>query len=227
VKQLKPSNLALKSGRTIFLKSIKDPATVKRLLQPASSNSKLGGKSSVISKGKWRGMYMYSLSLEERATCPRTCNQWTNCYGNNMPFANRLDHTDPSFLTLLSTELGALAVKHPQGFVIRLHVLGDFYSTAYVKFWSNALATYPNLRLFGYTHRSKTSLIGKSIMSMNSERCWIRWSDAGGEMSANADQLDGTIGEGITCPEQTEKTASCLTCGLCWSTPLPIRFITH
>ena len=35
--------------------------------------------------------------------------------------------------------------------------------------------------------------------------------------------------ETITCPEQLSKTASCLTCGLCWNKNVtkPIKFLDH
>lgn len=220
MRTLRADNPALK-GRTIFLKQVKDPCDSKRLLQPASSNGKLSKGEKVISKGKWKGMPLYSLSLEERKTCPKTCQQWATCYGNNMPFANRIDHTSSSFLTNLSGELALLATKNPLGFVIRLHVLGDFYSVPYVKFWTRMLKAHTALRIFGYTHREKNSKIGLAIQKLNEAGAWIRWSDAGGIMSANVD------GEGITCPEQTGKTASCMTCGLCWSTPKAINFLGH
>jgi hypothetical protein len=219
MKTLSAEHKSLKLGTTLFLKQVKPSNVVKRILQPAASNAKLGG---TITKGRWKGMPMYSLSLEERKTCPRTCQQWANCYGNNMPFANRIDHTGSTFLTDLASELQALSTKHPAGFVIRLHVLGDFYSTEYVEFWGRMLRKFSNLRIFGYTHREKSSPIGKKLGRLNHQYdAWIRWSDAGGEMSANVDS------EGITCPEQLGKTKSCSTCGLCWSTTKAINFLGH
>lgn len=227
MRTLSESNPALKKGTTIFLKQVKDPCTVKRMLQPASANKKLGGGKAVVSKGKWRGLPMYSLSLEERATCPRTCEQWRNCYGNNMPFANRIDSSDESSLiTSLEAELSGLMTKHESGVVIRLHVLGDFFSVRYVNAWRKWKKKWPNLEMFGYTHRQDSSAIGKAIQKLNAEGAWIRWSDKGGPMSANVDQ-PSKLGDGIPCPEQTGKTASCLTCGLCWSTNKPIRFMAH
>ena len=223
MKSLNSKNPALTNKTTIFLKQVKDPCNVKRILQPASGNSKLGKGSDRISKGKWKGFPLYSLSLEERSTCPTTCNQWTNCYGNNMPFANRIDHKNTEFLTLLKDEISGLAGKYPLGFVIRLHVLGDFYSVGYVNFWSKQLKKYPNLHLFGYTHREKHSSIGKQLINLNGDRCWIRWSDAGGLFSANCPPKQGDI----VCPEQTGRTKSCLTCGLCWSITKPIGFLEH
>lgn len=262
MKELQPNHPALLGkGTTIFLKQVKSSSDVKRLLQPASGNQKLGNGHTAITKGKWKGMPMYSLSLEERKTCPSTCNQWRNCYGNNMPFANRIDHKDASFLQALQAELTSLSLKHRQGFVVRLHVLGDFYSVGYVNFWKKALKEHAGLRIFGYTHRLKSSTIGRAIEGLNTKGGWIRWSDAGGPMSANTDQVvsisstgsgvanaNQVIGlqpqtgrassaanqktlfstaEGIHCPEQTGKTAGCITCGLCWSTTKAIRFSVH
>lgn len=225
MKQLQPAHPALiGKGRTLFIKQVKSPTKVSRLLQPATTNAKLGAGGKVISKGKWKGMPMYSLSLQERATCPTTCSQWRNCYGNNMPFANRIDHTSEGFLTLLSQEVQSLSTKHPGGFVIRLHVLGDFYSVKYVNFWASLLKKYSNLRCFGYTHRLPNTPIGRTIMALNTLGAYVRWSDQGGAMSANCPPKPGDI----VCPEQTGKTAGCTTCGLCWaSDKISIGFITH
>lgn len=215
-------------GHTLFLRSVKPPESVKRLLQPSSSNSKLsgGGTKGYVTKGKWKGKPMYSLTLQERRTCPSSCQQWKNCYGNNMPFANRIDHQSPLFIPTLTAEMSSLSAKHPAGFVVRLHVLGDFFSVAYVNFWKKALKLYPGLCIFGYTHRSADSPIGRAVTALNSSGAWIRWSDAGGPMSANTDTAD-KIAEGILCPEQSGKTAGCTTCGLCWSVTKPIRFSIH
>lgn len=225
MKSLQPTHPALKGkGHTIFLKQVKADTKVSRLLQPASGNAKLGGGHKTITKGKWKGMPMYSLSLEERATCPTSCNQWKNCYGNNMPFANRISHQTPSFLTTLTDELTALDAKHPLGFVVRLHVLGDFYSVAYVNFWAKALTKYSGLKLFGYTHRTADVPIGRAIGRLNLAGAWIRYSDAGGPMSANCPPKKNDI----TCPEQLGKTAGCITCGLCWGDRnISIGFLGH
>lgn len=107
---------------------------------------------------------------------------------------------------------------------VRLHVLGDFFSKDYVAFWHEMMAKHPGLLIFGFTHWKRESEIGMQLQALNviyPERSWVRFSDQGGLMSANVE------GEGIPCPEQTGKTASCLTCGLCWGTPLPISFKEH
>lgn len=220
---LNAAHPALKIGRTIFLKTVKPPEEVKRMLQPSSSNSKLGKGKTHITRGRWRGMPMYQLTLEERRTCPKTCDQWANCYGNNMFLANRLDHRASTFLPSLASEVAALSTKHPSGFVVRLHVLGDFYSKSYVQFWKKQMRKHTELHIFGYSHRMPEHKdgIGEKIQELNKMGAWIRFSDRGGDMSANVD------GEGIQCPQQVGKTESCLTCGLCWQTTKAIKFTNH
>jgi hypothetical protein len=199
------------------------------LLQPASTNRKLGAGKKTILRGRWRGLPLYQLALEERATCPRTCQQWANCYGNNMYLANRVDHRRWQELkTELNDEISQLAVKHSGGFVVRLHVLGDFFSVRYVKLWKDALANVPALRLFGYSHRwpGQGDGIGEALAGMNDpDRCWIRFSDRGGPMSANLAKARGA--HDLQCPQEVGKTESCLTCGLCWQTDRAIGFLEH
>lgn len=226
---LRPENPSLKAGRTIFLKTLTPPAKASRLLQPASTNRKLGNGKKTIVKGRWAGMDMYQLVLEERATCPRSCQQWSSCYGNNMYLAKRIDHRDwDKFKQTLEAELVVLAGQHPAGFVVRLHVLGDFFSKRYVALWRSAVKRHPELRVFGYTHRwpGQGDGIGEAIAAFNdSDRVWIRFSDRGGPMSANVAPSDGP--EDIRCPHETGQTESCLTCGLCWQTDKPIKFTSH
>ena len=212
---------AITEGRTIFVRSRRDVRDYPyALLKRASGNAKLGKGSNIIVKSKWKGMPLYTLTLEERATCPKACEQWGRCFGNNMMFAHRITG-DPELLMLrLADELGHLSSLHPDGYVIRLHVLGDFFSLSYVQFWIDALRHHPALRVFGYTHR-RGSILEAIRAHLQCDRAIIRSSDTGGRFSANVN------GEGITCPEQTAKTESCLTCGLCWQTDSAIRFLPH
>lgn len=199
------------------------------MLKRGKQNKKLGDK---VTVKKWKGMTMYSLTLEERATCPTSCSQWDVCYGNNMPFAHRFDHTDPNFLTLLKAQLMGLSVKHPTGFVVRLHVLGDFYNKEYVEFWKKMLMTFPNLNAFGYTHWPFKSDIGTAIGQLNNlhpDRWQIRYSDEDQNVTdfiALVDHEPRTTNQ-VVCPEQLGKTASCATCGYCWSSKKPIVFLEH
>ncbi len=220
--QLRPEHKALKDGRTIFLTRVKPVDVPKRLLQPASNNKKLGGGFFIVARGKWRGVPLYTLTLEERATCSSDCKQWAACFGNNMRFTQRVDHRDPEALQArLETELDEM-LRMYRKVLLRLHVLGDFFSVEYTQFWRRMLDKHPGLLIFGFTHWPRASPIGQAVGALNDEdRVWIRFSDQGGPMSANVD------GFGIRCPEQTGQTKSCLTCGICWSTTEPVAFKKH
>ena len=218
---LRADNPVLAKAVTIHPKMVKSPLEV-RIFKPASLNSKMGAGNDIVVKGKWRGLPMFQMSLQERATCPTSCKQWASCYGNNMRGAHRIDHDNPHFISQLGKELYALGQRHRYGFVIRPHVLGDFFSVGYASWWEDKLDAIKHMRLFGFTHWERASPIGRVILRMNeNERCWIRFSNQGGEMSANVE------GEGIPCPQQTGKTESCLTCGVCWSTKKAVSFRRH
>lgn len=219
--RLKPDNPVLAQAITIHPKARRSP-TDTTLLKSVAGNKKMGKGDNVISKGHWAGMPMFQLSLEERATCPLTCSQWASCFANNTAFAHRIDHTHPEFIDILAAEIKVLAMKFRHGFVIRPHVIGDYFSAEYAAFWIEQTALYPNLHIFGFTHWERDSVIGRMIMEWNkNDRVWVRFSDQGGEMSANVE------GEGFDCPEQTGKTESCLTCGACWSSTKAVRFKQH
>lgn len=92
-------------GRTKFSKSVKAVSEVSNILVSGHNNVKIGRD---VRKAKFRGYWVYTLSLEERKTCPSSCQHWQTCYGNNMPFAKRVDHTDPEFLPTLEAEIAML-----------------------------------------------------------------------------------------------------------------------
>ena len=205
------------------------------ILKPGSNNKKLGFK---VNSKRWKGKKLYSLTLVERDTCPTSCHHWNDCYGNNMPFAHRF--SIEGLTDKLEIEIAALMNKHPQGIVIRLHVLGDFYSIDYVNFWEDMLFKYPNLCIFGYTGRDIIELlstnesylgIGQAIYLMNNrfnERCVIRFSRS---KEYDHDCLyaaeESFEGASFDCPEQTGKVKSCADCGLCWTTKKTVRFLSH
>lgn len=215
--------------QTRYLKNVKSPHL--QMLKRGKANKKLGNK---VSVKMWKGMTIYSLTLEERSTCPTDCEQWDNCYGNNMPFAHRFDHTDPSFKEMLELQLQELNNKHKNGFVVRLHVLGDFYDGLYIATWQHWLHKFKNLNVFGYTHHAYTSQLGTMISNINNiypDRFRVRFSDDK-DVSFNATVIkpkDKNIwtGPGILCPEQAGATPSCADCGYCWASDQPVVFIEH
>ena len=215
----------LRPPQTRYKKGVK-PSSL-NMIKRGKQNQKLGDK---VTVKMWKGMTMYSLSLEERATCPDDCAQWDNCYGDNMPFAHRFDHTDPNFIPDLERQLSSLNGKHPEGFVVRLHVLGDFYDAKYLPQWQRWLYEFDNLNVFGYTHHAYTSPLGSMISNINKLhrfRFRIRFSDDNDTaFSAHVGTSTKDFG-GIMCPEQVGKTDSCTTCGYCWSSERPVIFIEH
>lgn len=200
------------------------------ILVSGHSNVKIGRD---VRKGKLRGYRIFTLSLEERATCPSSCQHWRSCYGNAMPFAKRVDHTDPKFLIALAAEIERLvATRGWPGVLIRLHALGDFYSVRYVSFWRLMLVKHPRLALFGYTARNNEDEIGAAVLRLRGEfgeRAMIRSSN--GERHDMATVSIKTEADcpsnAFVCPEQTNKTRCCATCGACWSTRKTVAFLEH
>ena len=221
------TQLAIDNGRTIYTNNVYDSISHNGRLLKVSSNKKLG-KTKIV-KGRHKGKYIYSLSLEERKTCPTSCFHWKTCYGNNMPFAHRFMGND-ALMKRLDDELNILSTKHKEGILIRLHVVGDFFSVNYVKFWKKMLSKYSNISIFGYTARTPLSDIGKEIVILRRlkwDRFSVRFSNSVMELSANSEDLLNSK-QGIICPEQLDKTKNCANCGLCWNNKVDnIIFKTH
>lgn len=215
---------------TRYPKRVLQVAKMAGILVSGFLNVKIGRD---VRKGKHRGYWIYTLSLEERASCPTSCAHWTDCYGNNMPFAKRVDHMDPEFLPALELEIERLVYKHRKtGVLVRLHALGDFYSTAYVLFWRRMLIKFPTLAIYGYTARMPETGIGREILLLHVTLKWrfmVRFSDGGGScnstvtIASEEDRPDNAF----ICPEQTGKTRCCATCGACWSTLKNVAFLLH
>lgn len=213
------SHPAVVSGHTMFPKSVVSATDAPRLLVSGMNNRKIGAK---VMKGPWTGMAIYMLTLEERATCPRTCFMWRSCYGNALHRARRHVH-GAEFEARLQREVRMLARENPVGFVVRLHVLGDFYSAEYATLWTDMLARHPELHLFGYTSRSDEHdpAIAAAITAMNAtspQRCFIRTSAAeprpGG---ASVVMANVPVPGSFVCPAETQSSECCATCGLCWA----------
>lgn len=223
---------------TIFKKLVVDPEEQKNVLKDGKYSTKIGP---VVTVGSWAGAVMRTLTLEERATCPSSCKVWDVCYGNRMNFARRMK-TGQGLMVRLSEEIHNQAEKGLV--VVRLHILGDFYSEEYVAFWLGLLNSEPNLRIFGFTAHEPNSPMGEMVRLMNDkypEKCRIRFSNPAeglgtidlGQQSVVVRQgeLDHAAAENesetVLCPAQTGKTANCGTCGLCWSSEKRIAFMEH
>lgn len=234
---LSANHEAVVKGRTLFPGNVVDPYESPRFLVSGKNNPKTGG---MVTKGPWAGMPIYTLTLEERATCPRSCANWRTCYGNAMQWPRRNDAHHPDFIASLAAEVITVGRQHPAGFVVRLHVLGDFYSLAYVRVWARLLNLVPNLRIYGYTARrvdqdgAESRAIAKALGKLT-ELHWDRFAirtshtEPGRDRAIVVDSLDVVPGV-LVCPAMTDHTAACSTCGLCWAPGFrdkTIAFLRH
>jgi len=222
-----------KPAETLYKKTRKNLAEYPHRVLKQVSNKKLAGKGGlpVIQKGRFKGYVVHTLTLEERATCPRHCHHWDTCYGNNMPFAHRLEH-GPELEQRIAEEIEELCATY-RGVIVRLHVLGDFYSVPYVMLWDQLLSDHDNLAVWGYTahhHAHGIGLLIKTVRDKHGERWSVRFSGNVVELfSANSLDVEKPVpGVSFACPEQTGDTKSCATCALCWSAPdRRVLFATH
>lgn len=230
--RLKPEHPAVLEARTIHVGS-KKPVGDKPIIKMASNNRKLAGDDPIIWKGPWKGFPMFSVTLEERATCPTDCHHWRDCYGNNMAFAHRFEH-GPKFEAKIREEVEVL-IKRYRNIVVRLHILGDFYSVEYVSLWDELLSKYPGLHIFGYTarHNDKIALSIRALNTFHANKCVIRTSrnkqyDPNDPYTRYA-ATNSFSEKAIDCPEQTGKVSGCAQCGLCFNPKFntTVRFATH
>lgn len=219
---------AVVEGRTLFPNRVARTEGSMRFLVSGVNNAKIG---KTVEKGPWAGMPVFTLTLEERKTCPRSCEVWRDCYGNSQQWPNRWDHTDPEFLPTLAAEVVTLGRQNPKGFVVRLHVLGDFYSVEYVLFWAELLARVPSLRIYGYTARTvadadrDSARIARAIELLTLgmwSRFAVRTSTSQPIFARSraivVETPEEAAEEGaILCPSQTSQTETCGTCALCWA----------
>lgn len=235
-RQLSLGNLrhrAFELGRSIFhRRGVKDVDSLPAVLVSGHANVKIGRD---VRKGRlFRGYWIFALTLEERATCPTSCFHWTTCYGNNMPYARRVDHRDEDRLkaAIHRDVVKELGRRGRVGILVRLHALGDFFSVSYVEFWLDLLRLHPNLAVYGYTARRPWDPIGLAVQRGKEEfdrRFAIRWSDGQCDLDATVPLAhpDDCPPNAFVCPEQTGRSAACATCGLCWNSTKNVAFVEH
>ena len=255
MKQLTKTELAILAGKSVYhslrAKSVSDGMGKTERALKASTNTKLGKR---VTKGKLAGFPILTLTLEERATCPRSCAHWADCYGNNMMNATRYK-ADDSLIQQIEQDLTFYQAKYPQGFLVRLHVLGDFYSVAYVAQWAKWLGMFPALHVYGYTANqpdaidSQERAIGEALLSLRMA-CGIRFAvrfsgsftDSFAAISNDDGRSEALLAnkQAFLCPTQISKETgklakkgeatlaeSCGACGACWQSAKPVVFITH
>lgn len=255
MKQLTKTQKAVMAGKSVYhdlrVKSVSDGMAKSERALKKSTNVKLGKK---VNKGKLAGFPILTLTLEERATCPLSCIHYADCYGNNMMNATRYQ-ADESLIQQIEADLTYYQAKHPNGFLVRLHVLGDFFSVSYVAQWAKWLAMFPALHVYGYTANqfdapdNKERAIGQAILSLRLA-CGIRFAvrfsgsftDDFSALSADDERAADLLKakKAFICPTQISKKTgklakkdeptladSCGDCGLCWQASKPVVFLTH
>lgn len=218
---------------SIFPTRVFDVVGHENVLKDGASNAKIGGD---VLKGRLKGARIFTLTLEERATCPRSCCLWRACYGNGMQFARRWRH-GPELEEAISIEVGGLCAAHEK-VLIRLHVLGDFYSLDYLALWARLLDEHENLHVFGFTAWGPKTEIGASIVRVRDAlgmRFAIRHSSSAGRWGSFTIDFPtekARLGDAIVCPEQSEamrgeRGRHCGNCALCWQSDAAIVFVEH
>jgi hypothetical protein len=223
---------------SVYPDMVRDPDG--SVLKDGRNVQKLGGD---VLVGDLKGARLFFIALEERATCPRSCAWWEGCYTNNMPLLVRYRH-GTALQAAITAELREL-FKNSDRILVRLHMSGDFYSVAYVRFWRSLLETFPGLHAFGFTAHPDDTVIGAEIAAMRDlfrGRFAIRTSGRTGRWGSFTVPLmaedRAMIGDAVVCPEQRDAMAGfkqfthCGSCGLCWKADRagegrPIAFIEH
>lgn len=230
--ELSKAHRAIKLARPRHEKRLVTAETSPGLFVSGSENRKIGRR---VTKGRWACMPIYTLTLAERMTCPRSCLMWSACYGNNLNWPRR--HVlDDALIERMRWELTALAARHPEGFVVRLHVLGDFGSDndpdlalRYVQAWSVWLARFPALRVFGFTAWGPDTAVGLHVADMNAlfaDRWRVRFSGHDGPSGALVVETEADSRH-VLCPFETGRSANCGQCALCWSMDRTVEFLRH
>jgi hypothetical protein len=223
---------------TIFPHTVLDwsPDVDETVLKSGKQNIKIGGD---VLVGPLLGAKIYTLTLEERATCPRECGLWQACYGNSMNMARRWRHS-AALETAIEAEVRALCAKHEK-VLIRLHVLGDFPSFDYLALWARLLDDLDNLWVFGFTAWKPGTQIGDGVARLREAfrqnmRFAVRTSGVTGEWGSFTIDFPTELprlGDAIVCPAQRSGNGDirgavhCGDCGACWQAPKPIVFIQH
>lgn len=219
---------------TIFPDRVFEPDGAELVLKDGCNNAKIGGD---VLVGRLKGAYIATLTLEERATCPTTCAMWRGCYGNVMPHSRRWNGGEALERQIIE-EVGIACDKNEK-VLIRLHILGDFYSEAYLQVWADLLDRHPNLYVFGFTAWDVDTPIGRGVAWLRKhapDRFMVRTSGRTGKWGSFTLPFPTEakmIGDAIVCPEQLDAMKGspegkhCGNCAACWSCDRPIAFIEH
>jgi hypothetical protein len=146
-----------------------------------------------------------------------------------------MNHADrvqagPDLEWRLEREIALLDIDHPNGFAVRLHNLGDFYSLQYVALWRRLLARHSALHVWGYTAHWNDPIAAAlaSLVRLGSLRhALLQCANSETRSTISVEHPYQVPPDAILCPEQIGRTESCSTCGLCWQSERRIAFLQH
>ena len=138
----------------------------------------------------------------------------------------------PALERRLETQVAELAESHPRGFVVRLHVLGDFYSPEYVALWRSLLVAVPALHIWvftacwnvddvrlngmGQTAGPIAAALAALIADYQPARLMALLSDGPRPRSAIVVETPEAAPAGsVVCPYDIGTRPSCCDCGIC------------
>ena len=221
---------------TMFRERVTDVIPGQPVLIDGANNAKIGGD---VLVGHLKGARIFTLTLEERATCPDYCPLLRECYGNGMNWSVRWRH-GAALESQIESDVKRLCAQHGT-ILVRLHILGDFYSLEYLAMWSRLLDENPGLNVFGFTMHREDTLMGCTVATIrrrDPKRFSVRHSGRSGPWgSITTDAVEWEkpmILDAAVCPEQRGAMAGdgkgthCGSCGLCWKgMSTPIVFFLH
>jgi hypothetical protein len=189
---------------------------------------------SVVRKGRWKGMKLFYVAVEEGKTCPTEClwGQTGLCDAAN--YGGMRFSVSQQFYKHVADQIATELKAHQSGIVVRLHVSGDFPDADYADFWANKLKAHDRLHIWGHTHH-RGDLLQRMHTELNltyPDRALIRCSDSYDIPNSavttyplgNAKQYDGVV-----CPATLTRSpqgpvikkygdlplATCATCAAC------------
>ena len=100
----------------------------------------------------------------------------------------------PALEEAIRRDVAELTTKHPAGIAVRLHVLGDFHSPAYVRLWAELMRKHVTLRVFGFSRRwddgDPIAEALRELLQEQPERFRIRLSNAPPELGPSTVSIE-------------------------------------